>query len=47
MGDLYEGMPRVDDIEYIEDLGLISQAPNGEISISNRKYEEIISRQLS
>ena len=40
-------MPRVDDIEYIEDLGLITQAPNGEISISNRIYQEIIPRQLS
>ena len=47
IGDLYEGMPRVDDIEYIEDLGLITQAPNGEISISNRIYQEIIPRQLS
>ena len=46
-GDLYEGMLRADDIEYVEDLGLITQAPNGEISISNRIYQEIIPRQLS
>ncbi|NLL10623.1 MAG: ATP-binding protein [Methanomicrobiales archaeon] len=46
-GDLYEGMLRADDIEYVKDLGLITQAPNGEISISNRIYQEIIPRQLS
>lgn len=46
-GDIYEGMLRSDDIEYVKDLGLITQATNGEISILNRIYQEIIPRQLS
>ena len=46
-GDIYEGMLRSDDIEYVKDLGLITQATNGEISILNRIYQEIIPRELS
>ena len=47
MGDRFEGMLRADDIEYVEDLGLITQAPNGEIRISNKIYQEVIPRQLA
>ncbi len=47
MGDVYEGILRADDIEYVQDLGLITQASNGEIMISNRIYQEIIPRQLA
>jgi len=47
MGDVYEGMLRAEDIEYVEDLGLITQAVGGEITISNRIYQEIIPRQLA
>lgn len=47
MGDVYEGMLRAEDIEYVQDLGLITQAGNGEITISNRIYQEIIPRQLA
>ncbi len=47
MGDVYEGMLRAEDIEYVQDLGLITQTMDGEISISNRIYQEIIPRQLA
>jgi hypothetical protein len=47
MGDVYEGMLRAEDIEYVQDLGLITQAVGGEIMISNRIYQEIIPRQLA
>ncbi len=47
MGELYEGMLNSDDIEYVQDLGLITQMSNGEIIISNKIYQEIIPRQLS
>jgi len=46
MGDVYEGLLRAEDIEYVQDLGLITQARNGEIRISNRIYQEIIPRQV-
>lgn len=46
-GELYEEMLRSDDIEYVRDLGLIIQKPNGEISLANRIYQEIIPRQLA
>ncbi|MBI5593865.1 MAG: ATP-binding protein [Deltaproteobacteria bacterium] len=35
-----------DDIGYVLDLGLIRQATNGEIQLSNRIYQEIIPREL-
>ena len=38
---------RPDDTQYVADLGLIKIAPNGEISIANDIYKEIIPRQLS
>ena len=47
MGDVYEGMLRADDIEYVQDLGLITQAVGGKIMIANRIYQEIIPRQLA
>jgi hypothetical protein len=35
-----------DDIGYLLDIGLIQQATNGEIQLSNRIYQEIIPREL-
>jgi len=35
-----------DDIGYLLDIGLIRQATNGEIQLSNRIYQEIIPREL-
>jgi hypothetical protein len=35
------------DIEYVVDLGLIRRATNGELSISNRIYQEVIPRELT
>ena len=35
-----------DDVGYVLDLGLIRQATNGEIQLSNRIYQEIIPREL-
>jgi hypothetical protein len=37
---------RKDDIGYLLDIGLIRQATNGEIQLSNRIYQEIIPREL-
>ncbi len=36
-----------DDIQYVADLGLIRVARNGEISVANRIYQEVIPRELS
>ena len=36
-----------DDVEYVQDLGLIERARNGAISITNRIYQEVIPRELS
>jgi hypothetical protein len=47
LGNVFEGTFRTDDIEYVQDLGLITQATNGEIQIANRIYQEIIPRQLA
>ena len=38
---------RPDDTQYVADLGLIKIEPNGEISIANDIYKEIIPRELS
>jgi hypothetical protein len=35
-----------DDIGYVVDLGLVRQAANGEIQLSNRIYQEVIPREL-
>jgi hypothetical protein len=35
-----------DDIGYVQDIGLIRQAANGDIQLSNRIYQEIIPREL-
>ena len=36
-----------DDVEYVSDLGLVTQARNGEVLISNKIYSEVIPRTLS
>jgi hypothetical protein len=36
-----------DDVEYVQDLGLIERDRSGAISISNRIYQEVIPRELS
>jgi hypothetical protein len=46
-GEIFEGNFRADDIDYAVDLGLITQAQNGAISIANPIYQEIIPRELS
>ena len=46
-GEIFEGSFRADDIDYAVDLGLITQARNGAISIANPIYQEIIPRELS
>ncbi len=38
---------RPDDLQYIADLGLLRVARNGEITIANPIYQEIIPRELS
>jgi hypothetical protein len=38
---------RPDDVAYVADLGLIRVAKNGEVSIANPIYQEIIPRELS
>ena len=38
---------RPDDVSYVHDLGLIQVAQNGEITIANAIYREIIPRELS
>jgi hypothetical protein len=35
-----------DDVEYVFDLGMIKQARNGKITISNKIYQEVIPREL-
>ena len=46
-GEVFEQNFRPDDIEYLVDLGLITQAMNGALSIANPIYQEIIPRELS
>jgi hypothetical protein len=51
LGPILEGKAlsqsfRKDDIGYLLDIGLIRQATNGEIQLSNRIYQEIIPREL-
>ena len=46
-GEIFEENFREDDIDYLIDLGLITQAPNGAISVANPIYREIIPRVLS
>lgn len=36
-----------DDVEYVVDLGLLSRAQNGALTIANRIYQEVIPRELS
>lgn len=36
-----------DDVDYVVDLGLVSRAKNGALTIANRIYQEIIPRELS
>jgi len=38
---------RMDDVQYVADLGLIRMAKNGAITIANPIYQEIIPRELS
>jgi hypothetical protein len=38
---------RPDDVQYVQDLGLINVGFNGEISIANAIYQEIIPRELT
>ncbi|MCW2277601.1 ATP-binding protein [Heliophilum fasciatum] len=41
------GNLRPDDIQYVVDLGLLRQARNGELSIANPIYAEVIPRELA
>ena len=36
-----------DDVEYVKDLGLITEQPNGLIDIANEIYREVIPRELT
>ena len=38
---------RPDDVQYVRDLGLINVARNGQISIANAIYQEVIPRELT
>jgi hypothetical protein len=46
-GEIFEQEFRRDDLEYVLDLGLISQEPNGSVHISNPIYQEVIPRELT
>jgi len=46
-GEVFEQSFRTDDIDYLVDLGLITQENNGAISVANPIYQEIIPRELS
>ena len=46
-GETFEQDFRPDDVGYLLDLGLIVQLPNGELSIANPIYQEVIPRELS
>jgi len=46
-GEMFEQDFRPDDIAYLVDLGLITQASSGAIAISNPIYQEVIPRELS
>jgi len=47
VGESFERKFRSDDIEYVLDLGLVSQDRTGAICIANQIYQEIIPRQLT
>ncbi|MCX6674743.1 MAG: hypothetical protein NTY37_13305 [Methanothrix sp.] len=47
MGEPFEGQFRSDDVDYVADLGLITQERTGALRISNEIYQEIIPRVLS
>ncbi len=47
VGEPFEGQFRSDDVEYVADLGLITQEKTGAVRISNEIYQEIIPRVLS
>ena len=47
VGESFEKKFRSDDIDYVLDLGLISQDRTGAITIANQIYQEIIPRQLT
>jgi len=46
-GKLSSSDHRPDDVQYVRDLGLINVARNGQISIANAIYKEIIPRELT
>ena len=46
-GELSSAKHRPDDVQYVRDLGLINVARNGQISIANAIYQEIIPRELT
>ena len=46
-GNLSSSNHRPDDVQYVRDLGLINVARNGQISIANAIYQEIIPRELT
>ena len=46
-GESSEQALNPDDVLYVEDLGLITRAPNSAIQIANRIYQEIIPRALA
>jgi type II secretory pathway predicted ATPase ExeA len=46
-GKMINPTHRPDDVQYVRDLGLINVAQNGEISIANAIYQEIIPRELT
>lgn len=46
-GEVFEQDFRPDDIAYLVDLGLITQASSGAVAIANPIYQEIIPRELS
>jgi hypothetical protein len=47
MSESFERQFRSEDVEYVTDLGLISQDRTGALDIANRIYHEIIPRQLT
>lgn len=46
-GNLSSSDHRPDDVQYVRDLGLINVTRNGQISIANAIYQEIIPRELT
>ncbi|MFH0967133.1 MAG: AAA family ATPase [Methanobacteriota archaeon] len=47
IGEIFEQEFRRDDLEYVLDLGLISQESNGSVHIANPIYQEVIPRELT